>query len=171
MITNKNRTVLSGAVLTRAAVFTAILALCFLLRPAPAAAAYEEMLKTSKVRVGDKAPVSESLKKPLAEGKAIVLTLFPNPMQCDGCDRILAGIDEEARKHPDTVFINKGGEDMRGAMDEETIIAKRLYGFVTVGQAWCFFIDNQGVIKKIIMGRFTGQELEAIFEELKGGKK
>jgi hypothetical protein len=165
---NDGRTV-SGSVFMRTAVFTAFFALCLLFKPAPATA-YEEMLKTSKVKVGEKAPVTESLKKPLAEGKYIVLTLFPNPMQCEACDRIIAGIDEAAKKHPDAAFVTKGGEDMRGAMDEETVIAKRLYGFVTVGQAFAFFIDNKGVIRKIIMGRFNSPTIETIFEELKWNK-
>ena len=131
----------------------------------------EEMLKTSKVKVGDKAPLTDSLKKPHEDGKAIVLLLLSNPMQCENCEKVSQLIKEEIEKYKDNVaYIAKGGQDIRGALDEETIQLKKLYGFVTVGQPWTFIIDKQGVLQKIFFGAVSRNELnDAIQPIIKSG--
>ena len=137
----------------------------------------EEMLKTSKVKVGDKAPLTDSLKKPHEDGKAIVLLLLSNPMQCENCEKVSQLIKEEIEKYKDNVSsIAKGGEDMRGALDEETIQLKKLYGFVTVGQPWTFIIDREGILKKIFIGQISKEELndaikQAIEKKVGEGEK
>ncbi|MBI5747899.1 MAG: multicopper oxidase domain-containing protein, partial [Nitrospinae bacterium] len=135
----------------------------------------EEMLKTSKIKVGDKAPLTDSLKKPHEDGKAIVLFLLSNPMQCEKCEELSQLIKEETEKYKDSVvYISKGGEDIRGAIDEETIQLKKLYGFVTVGQPWTFIIDREGILKKIFIGQISKEELndaikQAIEKKTSGG--
>ncbi|MBI3580967.1 MAG: hypothetical protein HY098_02645 [Nitrospinae bacterium] len=143
-----------------------IMALAFLLRP-PVSAAYEAVLKTQRVRVGEKAPLAEPLRTPLEEGRPIVLVLFPNTAGCEGCDGITAALDEAEKKHPDVAFVRLGGEDSTGAMDEEAAVVKRLYGFVTKAEAMAFYIDREGILRKITVGRFNGPAIEGIFEELK----
>lgn len=130
----------------------------------------EEILKTSKVKVGEKAPLTDTLEKVHKEGKAIVLVLLPNPMQCNGCDSVVKLIEEDETRHKDIAYILKGGEDMLGAMDEETIILKRLYGFVTIGEPWTFVIDKEGVLQKIFIGRFTSKELEDMLKGAMSGE-
>lgn len=127
-----------------------------------------EVLKTSKVKVGEKAPLTDSLKRAHGEGMAIVLVLLPNPMQCNGCDKLEGLIEEEAARHTDIAFIVKGGEDMLGAVDEETIALKRLYGFVTVGEAWTFIIDKEGVLRGIFIGPMGKEELRGIMDSIVG---
>lgn len=124
----------------------------------------EEIIKTSKVKIGEKVPMTDHIKGLHEEGKAIVLVLLSNPMQCTSCDLIVDVIEGETKRYKDDVaFIVKGGQDMLGAMDEETVTLKRLYGFVTMGEPWTFVIDKEGVLQKIFIGRFTGKELEDIF--------
>lgn len=132
----------------------------------------EEMLKTSKVKVGEKAPLTDSLKKNHEEGKAIVMLLLSNPMQCENCEKVSQLIKEEIEKYKDdVVYIVKGGQDIRGALDEETLQLKKLYGFVTVGQPWTFIIDKQGVLQKIFFGMMSQNELnDAIQEIIKTGE-
>ena len=133
------------------------------------------MLKTSKVKVGEKAPITDSLKKPHEDGKAIVLLLLSNPMQCENCEKVSQLIKEEIEKYKDDIaYIAKGGQDIRGAIDEETIQLKKLYGFVTVGQPWTFIIDREGILKKIFIGQISKEELndaikQAIEKKTAGG--
>src|SRR3989338_7574819 len=135
----------------------------------------EEMLKTSKVKVGEKAPITDSLKKPHEDGKAIVLLLLSNPMQCENCEKVSQLIKEEIEKYKDDIaYIAKGGQDIRGAIDEETKQLKKLYGFVTVGQPWTFIIDREGILKKIFIGQISKEELndaikQAIEKKTAGG--
>jgi plastocyanin len=120
----------------------------------------EEMLKTSKVKVGEKAPLTDSLKKPHEDGKAIVLLLLSNPMQCENCEKVSQLIKEEIEKYKDNVdYIAKGGLDIRGAVDEETVALKKLYGFITMGQPWTFIIDKQGILQKMYFGAVSRNEL------------
>ncbi len=120
----------------------------------------EEMLKTSKVKIGEKSPLIDSLKKAHEDGKAIVLLLLSNPMQCENCEKVNQLIKEEIEKYKDNVaYIAKGGQDIRGALDDETLKLKKLYGFVTVGQPWTFIIDKQGVLQKIFFGAVNRNEL------------
>ncbi|MBI5039199.1 MAG: multicopper oxidase domain-containing protein [Nitrospirae bacterium] len=126
--------------------------------------ASQEILKTSRVRIGEKVLLTDLIKGLHEEGKAIVLVLLSNPMQCTNCDSVVDLIEGEAKRYKDDVaFIVKGGQDMLGAMDEETVTLKRVYGFVTMGEPWTFVIDKEGVLKKIFIGRFTSKELEDIF--------
>ena len=121
----------------------------------------QEMLKTSRVRVGETAPLTDSLKRTNEAGKVIVMTLFPNPMGCRRCDSMVELIRDEAQAYKGTAeFTMKGGEDMLGATDEETVILKRSYGFVTMGEPWTFIIDKKGVLRKIIIGSLTKEEME-----------
>src|SRR3989338_3038836 len=137
----------------------------------------EEMLKTSKVKVGEKAPITDSLKKPHEDGKAIVLLLLSNPMQCENCEKVSQLIKEEIEKYKDDIaYIAKGGQDIRGAIDEETIQLKKLYGFLTVGQPWTFIIDKEGVLKKIFFCQISKEELndaikQAIEKKVGEGEK
>lgn len=120
----------------------------------------EEMLKTSKVKIGEKVPLTDSLKKPHEDGKAIVMLLLSNPMQCENCEKVSQLIKEEIEKYKDSVdYIAKGGQDIRGALDDETFQLKKLYGFVTVGQPWTFIIDKQGILQKIFLGQIGREEL------------
>lgn len=120
----------------------------------------EDMLKTSKVKVGEKAPLTDSLKKAHEDGKAIVLLLLSNPMQCEKCEEMDKLIKEEVEKVKDNVVcIKKGGQDILGAGDEETSQLKKLYGFVTIGQPWTFIIDKEGILKKIFFGQISREEL------------
>jgi hypothetical protein len=135
------------------------LALALFLAPSGASAA-QEMEKNKKVKVGGMAPISESLMKLREQGKFIILVLFPNPMQCEGCDTIIAAINESAKKHPDIAFIMKGGQDLEGASDDDTIALKRALGFVTMGEAMTYFIDGNGIIQRMTFGRFNSPELE-----------
>jgi hypothetical protein len=119
----------------------------------------EEMLKTSKVKVGEKVPLTDSLKKSNEEGKAIILLLLSNPMQCENCEAMDKLVKEFSGKYKDVVLIAKGGGDLLGAVDNETIVLKSLYGFVTIGQPWTFIIDREGVLKKIFIGKISEEEL------------
>ena len=137
---------------------------CLLLLQLEDVFASQEILKTSKVKIGEKVLLTDLIKGLHEEGKAIVLVLLSNPMQCTNCDSVVDFIEGEAKRYKDDVaFIVKGGQDMLGAMDEETVTLKRLYGFVTMGEPWTFVIDKEGVLQKIFIGRFTGKELEDIF--------
>src|SRR3990167_8352417 len=79
----------------------------------------EEILKTSKVKIGEKVLLTDLIKGLHEEGKAIVLVLLSNPMQCTNCDSVVDFIEGEAKRYKDDVaFIVKGGQDMLGAMDE-----------------------------------------------------
>lgn len=129
-----------------------------------------EVLRTSKVKVGEKAPLTDSLKKAHGDRMVIVLVLLPNPMQCNGCDKLERFIQEEAARYTDMAFIVKGGQDMLGAVDEETIALKRLYGFVTVGEPWTFIIDKEGVLRGIFIGPIGKEELRGIMDSIIGGK-
>ena len=142
------------------------MATALLLHPA-GATAYDEILKTQRVKVGEKGPVTETLEKPREEGRETVLVLFPNPTRCRGCDMMTAAMDEAAKKHPDVAFVMLGGGAARDEMDEETTIVRRLYGFVPTGEAMAFFIDYKGVIRKITTGPFNGPALEGMLENLK----
>ncbi|MBI5048022.1 MAG: hypothetical protein HZB54_03590 [Deltaproteobacteria bacterium] len=133
--------------------------------------AAQEMLKTQKVKVGENAPLTEMLKKINQEKKVIVLTLLPNPMGCRRCDSLVNLLEKETEKYKDnSSFIMAGGQDMLGA-DQETLELKRLYGFVTMGDAWTFIIDREGVLRKILIGLFTGEELEGILDNIIGRKE
>ncbi len=132
----------------------------------------QEMLKTQKVKIGEKAPLTEMLKKANEEKKTIVLVILPNPMQCNRCDSFLSLLEKEAEKYKDnSSFIMAGGQDIIGAASEETIALKRLYGFVTVGEAWTFIIDRDGVLRKIFIGTLSQQELEGTLNEIAGRKE
>ncbi|MBI5892375.1 MAG: hypothetical protein HZB79_01785 [Deltaproteobacteria bacterium] len=133
--------------------------------------AAEEMLKTQKVKIGENAPLTEMLKKINEEKKVIVLTLLPNPMGCRRCDSLIDLLEKETEKYKDnSSFIMAGGRDILGA-DQETLELKRLYGFVTMGDAWTFIIDREGVLRKILIGLFTGEELEGILDNIIGRKE
>ncbi|MBI3353631.1 MAG: hypothetical protein HY034_01900 [Nitrospirae bacterium] len=134
--------------------------------------AAQEMLKTSKVKVGEKAPLTEMLKKTNEEKKIIVLVILSNPMQCNHCDELMSLLEKEAEPYKnDAAFITAGGQDMIGSIDQETLELKRLYGFVTMGDAWTFIVDRQGILKKIYMGLYTREELEAALNEIIGRKE
>lgn len=133
--------------------------------------AAQEILKTSKVRVGEKAPLAGSIKKAIEEEKAVVVTLMPNPVGCKKCDDITTLIQDEAAENPDMVFILKGGQDMLGAIDEDTVILKRSLGFVTMGEAWTYLIDADGVLRKILIGPFGRNELKEMLGEIKRRKE
>ncbi|MBI3813699.1 MAG: multicopper oxidase domain-containing protein [Nitrospinae bacterium] len=127
----------------------------------------EEILKTSKVKVGEKAPLTDSLKKPHDEGKAIVLLLLSNPMQCEKCEEMAKLMKEETEKYKDSVaYVVKGGQDILGAVDEDTSQLKKLYGFVTIGQPWTFFIDKQGFLQKIFFGQISSEELNNAIQSI-----
>ena len=122
--------------------------------------AAQEILKTSRVSVGEKVVLTETLKKANEEGKIIVLVLLPGPMGCRRCDSLISLLEKETSRYKDdAVFIMAGGQDMLGAMDKETFELKRSYGFVTMGEAWTFIIDKNGILKKIFMGAFTKEEI------------
>lgn len=134
--------------------------------------AAQEMLKTAKVKVGEKVPVTETLKKINEEGKIILLVLLSNPMQCNKCDSLVSILEKETEQYKnDAVFIMAGGQDMLGAASEETIALKKLYGFVTMGDAWSFIIDKDGVLRKIYIGLYTKQEIEETLNDIMGRKK
>ncbi len=124
-----------------------------------------EVLKTSRVRVGDKAPLAGEIEKAHKAGKAIVLLLLSNPMQCRRCDEVDAIIREGVSRYPGAAYVAKGGQDMLGAADAETVMLKRLFGFVTMGEPWTFVIDREGVLKRIFIGGFTGDELGAALRD------
>lgn len=135
----------------------------FFFSPCNKAFAAQEMLKTSRVKVGEKVTLTETLKKANEEGKVIVLALLSNPMQCDHCDSLISLLEKETEPYKkDAAFITAGGQDMLGASSEETIALKKLYGFVTVGEPWTFIIDKEGVLRKIYIGSFTREELRGI---------
>ncbi|MBI5970399.1 MAG: hypothetical protein HY884_04525 [Deltaproteobacteria bacterium] len=125
-----------------------------------------EVLKTSKVKVGEKAPLEGSIKDAHVAGKAVVLLLLSNPMQCRSCDLVEGVIKEAVSRGGGTVYVVKGGQDMLGAADEETVTLKRLFGFVTMGEAWTFVIDKNGILKKIFIGEFTKDELETTLDAM-----
>lgn len=132
--------------------------------------AAQEVLKTAKVKVGEKAPITEILKKANDDGKIIVLVLLPNPMQCNHCDELMSLLEKEAEPYKnDAAFITAGGQDLLGAADE-TLQLKKLYGFVSVGEAWTFIIDKQGVLSKILLGAFNEKELKDSLDEIIGRK-
>ncbi len=129
--------------------------------------AAQEILKTNKAKVGESAPMTESLQMAVEGGKSIVLVLLSNPMQCNSCDRLVNLIEEKATvSRGDVTYIVKGGQDMLGALDEETVALKKLYGFVTMGEPWTFIIDRGGVLRKIFIGLFTGKELDETLDSL-----
>ena len=133
--------------------------------------AAQEVLKTSRVSVGEKVVLTETLKKANEEGKIIVLVLLPGPMGCRRCDSLISLLEKETSRYKDdAVFIMAGGQDMLGA-DKETLELKRRYGFVTMGEAWTFIIDREGVLRKILIGFFTGEELEGILDNIIGRKE
>ncbi|MBI3794099.1 MAG: hypothetical protein HY280_05160 [Nitrospinae bacterium] len=140
-------------------------ALCLLLNPLIGNAA-SDMPKTKTVKVGDKAPGMGELKQPFPKGKPLVLVMFPTPLGCGGCDTLEAAMSMESKKHPEISFVIKGGDDIRGTMDPDTVILKKAYGFVTMGEAWTIYIDANGIIQKMTLGRFAGSELESYLEEL-----
>lgn len=131
--------------------------------------AAQEVLKTSRVSVGEKVALTETLKKANEEGKIIVLVLLPGPMGCRRCDSLISLLEKETSRYKDdAVFIMAGGQDMLGAIDKETLELKRSYGFVTMGEAWTFIIDKNGILKKIFIGIYTSQELQEILDSVKG---
>lgn len=131
--------------------------------PPTALYASKEMLKTSRVKVGEKVPLTETLKEANEQGKIIVLVLLSNPMQCNKCDELTSLLEKEAELYKkDAAFIMAGGQDMLGTASEETIALKKLYGFVTVGEPWTFIIDKEGVLRNIFIGLYTESELEGI---------
>lgn len=134
--------------------------------------AVQEVLKTSKVKVGEKIPLTETLKEANEHGKIIVLVLLSNPIQCNRCDSLVSMLEKETESYKNnTVFIMAGGQDMMGAASEETIALKKLYGFVTIGESWTFIIDKEGILRKILMGPFTREELEGILDNIIGRKE
>lgn len=126
--------------------------------------AAQETVKTARVKVGEKAPLTETLKKANEEGKFILLTLLPAPTGCSKCDEMTNLIQDEAAKKGDVVYIIKGGQDMLGAVDKETVELKRSYGFVTMGAAWTFIIDKDGVLRKILIGAFNREEMKDMLD-------
>ncbi len=145
---------------------------CLVLTAAIPAFAAQEILKTSKIKVGEKVPLTETLKKANEEGKIIVLVLLSNPMQCNKCDSLVSMLEKETEQYKnEAVFIMAGGQDMMGAASEETIALKKLYGFVTMGEAWTFMIDKQSVMRKIFIGLFNQQELKDAMDEITGRKQ
>ncbi|MBI5096847.1 MAG: hypothetical protein HZB32_04275, partial [Nitrospirae bacterium] len=58
--------------------------------------ASQEILKTSRVRIGEKVLLTDLIKGLHEEGKAIVLVLLSNPMQCTNCDSVVDLIEGEA---------------------------------------------------------------------------
>jgi len=151
-------------------VVTIFICLLFTIHYSPSYAA-QELLKTSKVKVGEKAPLTETLKKVNEEGKIIVLVLFPGPIGCNRCDTILSLLEKEAERYKGyAVFITAGGQDILGAMGKETIELKRAYGFVTMGDPWTFIIDREGILRKIFMGLFNAEELKEVIDNIKGDK-
>lgn len=135
--------------------------------------AAQEILKTSKIKVGEKAPITETLKEANEHGKIIVLTLLSNPIQCNRCDSLIDMLEKETESYKnDAVFIMAGGQDIIGASSEETIALKKLYGFVSIGEAWTFIIDKQGILRKIFIGPLSQEELEGELNGIiDGGKK
>ena len=134
--------------------------------------AAQEMLKTNKVKVGEKVLLTETLSKANEEGKIIVLVLLSNPMSCEKCDSLLTMLErEDERYKTDAVFLTAGGVDMLGAASEETLTLKRQYGFVTMGAPWTFFIDKEGVLRKIVIGKFSKEELEETLNGIMERKK
>lgn len=132
--------------------------------------AAQEMLKTSKVKVGEKMLFTETLKKAHDKGNAIVLVLFPNPLGCKGCDELISLLGKEAERNKDIAYIMAGAQDILGAPGSETAELKRLYGFVTMGAPWTFFIDKEGILRKILLGPFGREELD-VLNAIIGGKK
>ncbi|MBI4715183.1 MAG: hypothetical protein HY760_04490 [Nitrospirae bacterium] len=124
--------------------------------------AAQEILKTAKVRVGETVPLTGSLKEAHEAGKAIVLVFLPNPIQCQHCEQLTTLLEEEAAAgNPgDVAYLVKGGQDMLGAVDEETVTLKKSFGFVTIGTPWTFVIDREGVLITIWIGSYTRQELQ-----------
>lgn len=134
--------------------------------------AAQEVLKTSKIKVGEKVTLTETLKRANEEGKVIALVLLSNPMQCDHCDSLISLLEKESEPYKkDVVFITAGGQDMLGAASEETIALKKLYGFVTVGEPWTFIIDKEGVLRKMFIGLLSQEELEGTLNSIIGGGK
>ncbi|MBI3399336.1 MAG: hypothetical protein HY026_08950 [Deltaproteobacteria bacterium] len=147
-------------------------ALLLLTAYCPLSYAAQEVLKTSKIKVGEKIPLTETLKEANEHGKIIVLVLLSNPMQCNKCDSLVSMLEKETESYKnDAVFIMAGGQDMTGAASEETIALKKLYGFVTIGESWTFIIDKQGVLRKIFIGAFNQQELKDTVNEIIGRKQ
>lgn len=162
-----NKTAASAA-LTTALTVNVIFLLLF---HAPLHAA-TEVLKTSKVLVGSAAPLAGSVKDAHERGKAVLLVLFSNPIQCRDCDKVDEAAKESASKYGAGIeYIGKGGGDMLGATDEETVTLKKLYGFVTMGEAWTFVIDRDGILRKIFIGAIAGVDFGAILGGLPAGAK
>lgn len=156
----------------KSSVLLLLIAFCLLLTAAMPVFAAQEMLKTSKVKVGEKAPLTETLKKANEEGKIIVLVLLSNPMQCNKCDSLVSMLEKEAEQYKnDVAFIMAGGQDILGAASEETIALKKLYGFVTMGDPWTFIIDREGVLRNIYIGLYAKQEIEETLNGIMGRKK
>ena len=128
------------------------------------------MLRTSKVQVGSAAPPGP-VKEAHEGGKAVVLLLLANPIQCNACEEVTDAITEATTRRPGSVaFISMGGGNMLGG-DTETVALKKLYGFVTVGLPWTFVIDSEGILRKILVGKVTAEEMGTILDGLKGGAK
>ncbi|MBI5682808.1 MAG: hypothetical protein HZC45_06555 [Deltaproteobacteria bacterium] len=143
-----------------------------LLPAVPTVFAAQELLKTSKVKVGEKILLTETSKKANEEGKFVVLVLFPGPMGCRSCDTLLNLLEKEADRHKEYAsFIIAGGQDILGAMNEETFELKRSYGFVTMGEAWTFIIDKEGILRKIFVGLFNADELKEVISSMIMGRK
>lgn len=125
------------------------------------ALAAQEVLKTSKVLVGERVDLTDTLKEENERGKIIVLVLLSNPMQCSKCDELVDMLEKESKSYKNNVvFIMAGGQDMTGAANEEVIKLKRQFGFVTIGQPWIFIIDKGSILRNIFIGPFTKQELK-----------
>jgi hypothetical protein len=157
-----------------ATVIAASVACLLMMTVIPVARAYAaaEAMKTSRVRVGEAAPLEGQVRTAHEDGKAVVLLLLPNPIQCNGCDVLAEAIGAEVeRRSGDVAYITKGGLDMRGAVEEETVALKRLYGFVTVGEPFTFVIDREGILRKILIGRMTADEMGAMLDDVLGGSK
>ena len=147
-----------------------VLTLALSLLPSALFAA-EEMTNTSRVKVGDKAPITDSLQGPIEETQFIVLVLFPSPIGCDACAMVRAAMDETEKKHPDIAFFRFGGEPVEGALNDESIVAKKKYGFVAAGEPWTFFIDGEGKIRMMTKGGYNGFELQQRLIDIILGKK
>lgn len=162
-----NKTKYASAFFSAAALAAAAWALVVC---APAAASIEA-LRTSRVRVGEAAPLEGPVKEAHDGGKAVVLLLLANPIQCNGCEEVGDAIAEATTRRAGSVaFISRGGGNMLGG-DEETVSLKKLYGFVTVGEPWTFVIDRGGILRKILIGKVTAEEIGTILDGLKGGDK
>ncbi|MBI3794100.1 MAG: hypothetical protein HY280_05165 [Nitrospinae bacterium] len=143
-----------------------LLAVC-LLGWSSAGDAADDIFNTKTLKVGDVAPGGELLKKPLAEGKSVILVLLPSEKACEGCSFVVAAVEEMEKKHPEMAFIIKGGEGVQEVFDPDVVMLKRSYGVQMTGVPWTIYINSLGKVRKITTGVFNGPEMESYFVNLK----